>query len=309
MSNLDSMKLSNKDIERICYRFERNSFGKKTLALQFNVSIRRIEQILKEFCKNNQVPNLKKVGRPSKVMEPATKQLIRDLYLSHRKNPILLSYYLERDFNIKVSKNKIHLVLRDFGLIKSDHKKAKSRKKVRYEREHTHSLWHVDWHYLDTGDYLIAFLDDASRKVFSLEYSAMTTKNSIEAFKKAISFFGCKPKELMSDNGVQFKQLKFDKKDTINHSFMLFCEEIAVKQLFTRNSRPQTNGKIERWFGTYEQKRPLFETHEEFQRWYNNSLHMNLGWKYAKFESPNEAFWRKMSEQDIFTHLYEKVFI
>jgi transposase len=302
------MKLSNKDIERICYRFERNSVEKETLAFQFKVSIRRIEQILKEFRESKQIPKLKKVGRPTKVMEPVTKQLIKDVYLLHKQNAILISYYLERDFKLKVSKNKIHLVLKELGLIKPDPKKAKPRKKVRYEREHTHSLWHIDWHYLKNGTYLIALIDDASRRVFSLEYSAMTTENSIDALKKAIKFFGCKPRELMSDNGTQFKQLKFNKYNDINHPFMLFCEELGIKQLFTRASRPQTNGKIERWFGTYEQKRPLFETHTEFQEWYNNALHMNLGWKYAKFESPNEAYWRKMTDTDIFSQLYDKVF-
>lgn len=302
------MKLSNKDIERICYRFERNNIGKDTLALQFNVSIRRIEQVIREFRMNKHIPKLKKVGRPSTVMEPATKQLIKDVYLLHHKNAILISYYLERDFKLKVSKNKVHLVLKEFGFIKPDSKKAKSRKRNRYEREHTHSLWHVDWHYLDNGKYLIAFIDDASRRVFSLEYSTMTAENSIDAFKKAIEFFGSKPKELMSDNGTQFKQLKFNKKNEINHPFMLFCTELGVKQLFTRTNRPQTNGKIERWFGTYEQKRELFKSHEEFQEWYNNSLHMNLGWKYAKFESPNEAYWRKMTDINIISQHYNKIF-
>lgn len=302
------MKLSDKDIERICYRFERNNIEKEILAFQFKVSIRRIEQILKEFHETRQIPKLKKVGRPTKIMEPATKQLIKDVYLLHKQNAILISYYLERDFKLKVSKNKIHLVLKELGLVKSDPKKAKPRKKVRYEREHTHSLWHVDWHYLKNGNYLIAFLDDASRKVFSLEYFAMTTENSIDAFKKAINFFGSKPKELMSDNGTQFKQLKYNNKMKCNHEFMIFCKNQGIKQLFTRASRPQTNGKVERWFGTYEQKRPLFETHQEFQEWYNNLLHMNLGWKYAKYESPNEAFLRKMQAEDNFAYNLEKVF-
>jgi putative transposase len=302
------MKLSNKNIEQICYRFERNNFGKELLSKQFNVSIRRIEQILKQFKENNQIPKLKKVGRPKAIMEPATKQLIKDVYLSHKQNAIYLSYILERDFKLKVSKNKIHLVLKEFGLAKSDRKKAKPRKRVRYERNHTNSLWHADWHYLDNGSYLIAFIDDASRKVFSLEYSHMTTENSIDAFKKAFDFFGSKPKELMTDNGTQFKQLKFNKKNDCNHPFMIFCKENNIKQIFTRASRPQTNGKIERWFGTYELKRPLFETHLEFQNWYNNALHGNLGWKYAKFESPNEAFTRKMLPEDIFTKYQQKVF-
>ncbi len=89
---------------------------------------------------------------------------------------------------------------------------------------------------------------------------------------------------------------------------MLFCKELGIEQISTRASRPQTNGKIERWFGTYKQKRPSFETHDEFQNWYNNTLHMNLGWEYAKFESPNEAYFRKMRPEQIFALNQQKIF-
>ncbi len=302
------MKLDNDKIKQICKRFDTNKVTINLLSKQFKVTNKRIKQIIKHYQNSGEYPKLKKVGRPTKIMEPATKQLIKDVYLKHKNNAIYLSHILERDFKLKISKNKIHLVLKEFGLAKSDYKKAKPRKKVRYERLHTHSLWHVDWHYLDKRGYLIAFIDDASRKVFSLEYSFMTTENSIDALKKAFDFFGTKPKELMSDNGTQFKQLKFNKNKDCNHQFMLFCQKEGIKQLFTRSSRPQTNGKIERWFGTYEMKRPLFKTHIEFQNWYNNSLHGNLGWKYAKFESPNEAFTRKMHAEDIFAFYQQKVF-
>ena len=70
------MKLTAKDIERICYRFERNNFGEKLLAKQFNVSVRRIKQIIKEFKETNKIPKLKKVGRPPKIMELAIKKLM-----------------------------------------------------------------------------------------------------------------------------------------------------------------------------------------------------------------------------------------
>lgn len=302
------MKLDNEKIKQICKRFDTNKVSIKLLSRQFKVTTKRIKQILIQYQELGTYPKLKKVGRPTIIMDIATKQLIKDVYLKYKKNAIMLSYYLERDFKIKISKNKVHLVLKEFGLAKSDPKKAKPRKKVRYERKHTHSLWHVDWHYLDNGDYLIAFIDDASRKVFSLEYPFMTAENSIDALKKAFNFFGAKPKELMSDNGTQFKQLKFNKKKDCNHQFMLYCKDTCIKQLFTRASRPQTNGKIERWFGTYELKRKLFETHIEFQEWYNNSLHSNLSWKYAKFESPNEAFTRKMKAENIFAKYQQKVF-
>ncbi len=72
----------------------------------------------------------------------------------------------------------------------------------------------------------------------------MRVENFVDALKKAIKFFGFTPKQLMSDNGTQFKQLKYNKKGEINHKFMLFCKELGIEQISTRASRPQTNGKI-----------------------------------------------------------------
>ena len=35
---------------------------------------------------------------------------------------------------------------------------------------------------------------------------------------------------------------------------------------------------------------------------------MNLGWEYAKFESPNEAYFRKMRPEQIFALNQKKIF-
>lgn len=58
---------------------------------------------------------------------------------------------------------------------------------------------------------------------------------------------------------------------------MIYCRKQEIKQIFTSPSRQQTNGKIEKWFGTYERKRSLFETQIEFQELYNDTIHGNLG--------------------------------
>jgi transposase len=304
------MKLDNGKIRQICKRFDTKKVSIQLLSKQFNVSKKRIKQISKEYQETNKYPKLKKVDRPNVIMEPATKQLIKDTYFLHRKNAIILSYIIERDFNIKVSKNKVHLVLKEFGFAKYDKKKSKPRKKVRYERKHSNSLWHVDWHQIKWQDngFIIGIIDDASRKALFFNYSSMGVENTIVAMEKAFKYFNSVPRELISDNGSEFKQLLFNKKGEINHRFQKFCLKYNIKQIFTRPSRPQTNGKIERWFGTYEQKRPLFNTDKAFLDWYNNSPHSNLNWKYRKFESPNEAYLRKMTEIDIFNQYYQKVF-
>ncbi|MFW6047490.1 MAG: DDE-type integrase/transposase/recombinase [Candidatus Woesearchaeota archaeon] len=303
------MKLDNGKIEQICKRFDTGKVSINLLSQQFNVSTKRIKQILSKYEDTGQFPKLKKVGRPCIDMDPSTKQQIVDVYNLYKRNALNLQKILDEKFGIKVSKNKIHAVLRESGLAQSNIKKSKPRKKVRYERQHSNSLWHVDWHYLKSGNgYLIGIIDDASRRVFALEYPTMSVENTIDALNRAFTFFRAKPKELMSDNGVQFRQLLFNKKGEINHQFQLFCENHKIKQIFTRKSRPQTNGKIERWFGTYEQKISEFSSTKELVEWYNWVPHMSLSSKFRSYESPDEAYFNKMSDVDIFSLHQEKIF-
>jgi len=44
-------------------------------------------------------------------------------------------------------------------------KKRRQRKYVRFEREQSMSLWQGAWKQLDDGGWLLAFMDDASRRI------------------------------------------------------------------------------------------------------------------------------------------------
>jgi len=66
--------------------------------------------------------------------------------------------------------------------------KEKKPKRCRYEREHTFSLVHGDWHRTTEGHpHAIGWLDDASRFVLACkEFEHATVENIIESFKEAI---------------------------------------------------------------------------------------------------------------------------
>ena len=69
------------------------------------------------------------------------------------------------------------------------------------------------------------------------------------------------------------------------------------KHILARVKHPQTNGKIERWFGLIEQKFYLFDYDiDKFVKWYNEiKPHMSLWFDYA--ETPKEAFYRKLKPE------------
>src|SRR5208337_3732844 len=76
---------------------------------------------------------------------------------------------------------------------KHEESKQKRRKPwIRYERAHSLSLVHTDWHHCENGKYLCAVLDDASRKILAAgEFDNETTENAIAILKKA--YDECKP--------------------------------------------------------------------------------------------------------------------
>ena len=114
---------------------------------------------------------------------------------------------------------------------------------VKYEWPRPNMLWHTDWTTCPfTGKQLIAFIDDHSRFIVHAEYfSNASTENTILAFRAAIKRFGI-PGAILTDNGVQFH---------IHGDFEEFCRDNNINHILGRVHHPQTNGKIERWFGTY----------------------------------------------------------
>ena len=67
-----------------------------------------------------------------------------------------------------ISHNRIHMYLKHQGAAQDDEKKQKRRKWVRYERKHSLSAGHIDWHEWDgTSIKVCVILDDASRMVLA----------------------------------------------------------------------------------------------------------------------------------------------
>lgn len=145
-----------------------------------------------------------------------------------------------------------------------------------YERENPNELWHTDWTTdLVTGQQLIAFIDDCTRVLIHAEiFAHATTENTILAFKNAFARYG-KPKAILTDNGTQFTPARAEK-----GPFTRWCEKQEIKHILGRVHHPQTNGKIERWFGTYKQEYDeRFDNLQQFIKYYNEDrLHQGIGY-------------------------------
>jgi len=175
-------------------------------------------------------------------------------------------------------------------------KKRKQRKWVRFERKHSMELWQGDWKML-REKWIIAFMDDTSRFITCYGiFDSATTENTIKVLREGLSEYGI-PDEILTDPGTQFVAAK--SREKAKHKFKDFLAENRVRHILARINHPQTNGKIERFFGLMEQKLHLFDSVDEFVSWYNYvKLHMSLN--FDELETPYQALLRKLPAERVF---------
>lgn len=119
----------------------------------------------------------------------------------------------------------------------------------RFERAKPNQLWQTDLFSFvlkrqNRRLYLVAFLDDHSRFLVSFGLSpSATTAHVIEILEAGVASFG-PPEEVLTDNGPQYVTWRGKSR------FTRHLEKRGIRQIVARPKRPQTLGKIERFWGT-----------------------------------------------------------
>ena len=280
----------------------------KELASLCGIGLRRFLQLKSEYNKTGEIPKLKPQRRPKTFLKPEEIELLdKAIKDSKLTSTVMLRLYISKYYSKDLPYNKINEYLLKQGITKEDPKKKKQRKYCRYEREHSLSLGHMDYHESRCikDKQLIVWLDDASRYILAGgEYKEATTANAIEVVKKAQKvaaekFYGIL-RELNTDKGCQFYANKFnDKGEKGISEFEIFLQKEGIKHIPSRRNHPQTNGKNERWHRTYEEKRNLFDSFDEFIQWYNKRIHLGLSrtegitpLETIHYKLPEDCLWR-----------------
>ncbi len=258
-----------------------------------DISVRRVNQVYTTYLATGQIPEIGKGnGRPSKPISNEEVTIVREAYLKYRVSASTLRRLIDRDYGMRINHNRIHRVLLQLGYA-TPLRKTHVRKKdwIRYERRHSLTAVHIDWH-LDaqTRQWIFAVIDDASRKILALlEVSSATTDESIEGMKQALVHG--RIKQCISDHGAQFvHNLGGESR------FKDFLEKQGIQQILCKIKHPQSNGKIEKWFQIYDKHRQAFRTKEEFLIWYNE-VRPHLSLNIEELETPQQAFLRKMKAE------------
>ena len=255
------------------------------IALAQKVSRMTISKIIRTY-KEYGWDGLKdcKTGRPETVLNKNAEIIILDIRKRYGYGACRIEQILKNK-GFGISHRQIEKLLVRNGLVKPNIKKQRSRKWVRYELPNPNDMWHTDWSYDPfTSKQLSVYIDDRTRLITSYGiFKQATAENSIALLKSAIADYG-KPKCVMTDHGSQYYANKADK-DNQRTQFRITLDVLGIKHYLARVNRPQTNGKVERFFLTYktEYATGTFKGIKDFIKHYNEvRIHMSLDYKTPK---------------------------
>lgn len=228
--------------------------------------------------------HLQKPGKKQMPIDENDRKIVLETYERMPIGAVKMEKYHKLLGMPRIPHNRIQRILTEAGIARPVNKKIRRKKWIRYERPHSNDLWHADFSEPEDGKQVIAFIDDASRKVVGKgKFDNATTDNALLVLDKAITEFG-KPKQVMTDHGTQFC--------ADEEKIYRFREELKkreIEHIMSAVKRPQSNGKIERWFGSMDRlyKRFGYDL-DKFVECYNNMPHLSLD------TTPNIAYLEKM---------------
>ena len=229
--------------------------------------------------------------------------LIENQVIKQRKNG-LNRYEIHRVLSPLLKQNtpspsQIYSICKKYNLNRLKPKMKENKRKI--IKDAPGELGHIDCHYLGRdlllGEtkryYLVGIIDDYTRLAWVEVVEDIKSLTVMFASLKSINMlhgqYGVQFDEMLSDNGSEFAS----KNNIQHHPFEKMLLELGIKHRYTRPYRPQTNGKIERFWRTLNEdliEGTTFENIEDFKKelfeymfYYNeHRQHSSLGYKTPK---------------------------
>ncbi len=230
----------------------------------------------------------RKPGRSKIAIHPKFVKKVVELRQKTDYGSEKLHFVLQKQ-GFGISQHIIQRVLDEQGLTEPCEKRRGQRKYVRYEWPISNYMWHCDWSEYNDKQYG-AFIDDKSRKIMVAgEFENATKENILFLLYQAMLTHQACPAVILSDKGSQFFANIKDKHGRRAISeFEQELQEIGIELWTSRRNHPQTNGKMEKWFGTMKRRRKKHpeESLQAFVKWYNGErIHDALDYK-----TPDEVY-------------------
>jgi putative transposase len=249
------------------------------------------------------VPRLNPQRRPrAPPLTEEQQRLLREEWQRQHRGATKL-YQALRKRGTTIPKMQIYRYAKTQRWVVPNPRKQRPRRYVRYERAHSGSLVHGDYHRTsDQSPHCILWEDDASRLVLAGgEFSEATAEHAIATLKGAIrcaARWRVPIREVNTDRGSHFFINNKERSDSGPYlssegQFQRFLVAHGIHHVVSRPFHPQTNGKLERLWLEYDRHRWRFGSLDAWIAWYNDQVHESL-WT-EQFETPNEAWQRKIA--------------
>jgi hypothetical protein len=302
LNRADEVKLEQEDVERICRRVVDHDLDTQLVAEQFEISRRRVQQLAKEYRESGEIPQLETPGRNSYAEYPPD---LEDRILSLREQlglgAVAVAHVLRVRDELSIDNNVVHEILKEYEHVtENDNKQGRRRPWVRFERDYSLVTVHMDWYQNERGQWCVAVEDDASRKVLGMiEDESRSAARSVSLLDEVRENYASQGEilEVITDHGSEFVNTHQDERPCLDHEFERYLADNDILHTLCKVGRPQSNGKIERFFQTYDKQRWRFGTLYDVLTVYNHQRpHMSLDWDHL--ETPAEAFDRLLPTLD-----------
>ena len=183
---------------------------------------------------------------------------IKDLI---KRNPHItlneIWYKLKRNKGYTRKPTSLYRILRELGYFKKTEITGTAKK---HNQEYNTpkkigEKWQIDVKYVpqeckliniskDKKYYQYTCIDEASRERYLYWYEEQTPENTVDFIKRSQKYYGYKPKEIQTDNGMEFTYNRADIKKT--HPVEEILKLLEIKHHKIRPRTPEHNGKVER---------------------------------------------------------------
>lgn len=219
-----------------------------------------------------------KTGRKFKEELSYTKELIEEVKEIRKKgfNKYDLQIKLRNKLGINISPSSIYRLMKKLNINRLNPRIREEKRKI--IKMYAGEMGNIDIHYVAKGSvkevgekklYILGIIDAYSRicwlEVIDSIKSIDVMFASMEMLMRLKERYDIQFKSIMSDNGTEFSS-----SNTKEHPFEKMLNFYGVKHIYIQPCRPQTNGKIERFWKTLEDELlsgEKFETLEEFKEY------------------------------------------
>lgn len=293
-------KLTDRRLEWLIRQAEGKAVPRETvgqMAARWGVTPRWLRKLLQRWRQSGVVPRLNPRRRPPgpPLTDEQKRQITEEWHRTPRGATKLYKALARR--GIHIPKMQIYRFGKTQAWVVPNPRKQRRRRYVRYERAHSGSLVHGDFHRTsESHPHCILWMDDASRMILAggefPEATAEAAITTLEAARRRAAGWGLEIREANTDRGSQFFANKGEVPSSANTQFGQYLALWGIRHVVSRVNHPQTNGKLERFWREYDRHRWRYATLEEFIEWHNDQVHESL-WVEIH-ETPREAWQRKM---------------